>query len=164
MNVFMPLEEKMFNVKLIVFGSVLVFLLSLSCRKPKGNDKEIYQIVQNKLDFKYIRLGDFIPTNAASGHTQPFYRTRLNSIAWSVWNGQTPLSANTKFPEGSVIIKDLYEVTSGNPELYAVMEKKDGVWRWAEFNRKGKVVVSSEKGIDKCQGCHTTGIDFTRGL
>lgn len=54
------------------------------------------------------------------------------------------------WPDGSMIVKDGY--SGGDKGIVAVMEKTAGVWFFAEYDGKGKVLFSGRPKI--CVDCH----------
>lgn len=147
---------------------IICFLgLSISydaCRKPKGEDEILQKETETELGYKYIQDGNFIPRVSSSGHSQAFQRTRINEKGFTLFNTSGKLPQGSIFPDGTIIVKELYADKSGKPELFAVMKKIDGAWIWGEYNDNGKVVFSAEKDANTCTGCHSSGIDMTRGL
>lgn len=67
-----------------------------------------------------------------------------------------PLDA---WPEGSLIVKDAWNDEAGEDlQFTAAMEKREGVWFWAEYRDDDSVIV---EGLDepRCTGCHDVGDD-----
>jgi hypothetical protein len=56
----------------------------------------------------------------------------------------------TAWPEGSIIVKDIYSRRSLSH--VAAMEKRGGKWFWAEFDAEGEPIYSGEPAI--CLDCH----------
>ena len=72
-----------------------------------------------------------------------------------------PLGA-TAWPVGSIIVKDGY-AASGELELVAIMEKREGGWFWAEYDAdSGESEFSGKPAI--CLDCHESGSDFVRAF
>ena len=70
----------------------------------------------------------------------------------------------TRMPEGSVVVKELYEgsdCTAENVRSWVVMKKEQGVdpahadWYWQEVNAGGTIVVDGP--TEECSGCHEGG-------
>jgi hypothetical protein len=107
----------------------------------------------------YYQEGAILNPAPASPHST--FKLRFNEIAWSVLDETGELPAGSKFPEGSVIIKEVY--SSGSVALYAVM-KKNSVesnaaegWLWAEYLPNGQLGYSiGQKGLG-CTNCHSQG-------
>ena len=96
--------------------------------------------------------------NGSTAH-RPMVRVSLNTTAAAVLpNGR--LSPGTRFPNGSVIFKDV-RTNGGASTVYTVMYK-DGLnplasngWLWAEYSPTGSVVYSITNRGAACTGCHS---------
>ncbi len=95
------------------------------------------------------------PSTLLSGAAGPHgtFKLRFNAIAYAALteNGKLPLGK--KFPEGSLLVKDVY--SGGVLDLYAFMYKKSGSWLWAEIKPSGQVLYSVTKNPGVCTGCHS---------
>lgn len=107
-------------------------------------------------------------SNSASGHS-PFFKVRMNAKARSVLGADGKLPVGAVFPEGSIVVKDLYNTIGGARQLVAIMRKesanpyaKEG-WLWSELQADGGAYVSAkDKGV-LCAGCHSSNDrDFVR--
>jgi hypothetical protein len=107
-------------------------------------------------------------SNSTSGHS-PFFKVRMNAKARSVLGADGKLPVGSVFPEGSIVVKDLYNTVGGARQLVAIMRKesanpyaKEG-WLWAEMQADGGAYVSAkDKGV-LCTGCHSSNDrDFVR--
>ena len=67
----------------------------------------------------------------------------------------------TKWPEGSIIVKDGY-TDDGENNLVAIMEKRSDGWYWAEYDGDGTALYSGAPAI--CTDCHSSGSDFVRAF
>ena len=98
-----------------------------------------------------------------------FFKVRMNAKARSVLGADGKLPVGSVFPEGSIVVKDLYNTVGGARQLVAIMRKesanpyaKEG-WLWAEMQADGGAYVSAkDKGV-LCTGCHSSNDrDFVR--
>jgi hypothetical protein len=105
---------------------------------------------------------------AASPHGN--YKLRFNDIAWSALDGSGKLPSNASFPEGSLIVK---EVFSGDViTVFAVMKKSRNDfnaangWVWAEISPTGDAYFSVKQRGSGCVSCHgdTPNRDFVRSF
>lgn len=101
-------------------------------------------------------------TAPASESPHGSFRVRFNSIAAAALDTITgELPEGGTFPEGSLIVKDVYE--GGSLSLYAVMKKAahdplaGANWLWAEIHTDGAVAFSASKKGDGCISCHSSG-------
>ncbi len=118
---------------------------------PISSDAELFTLVTQK----EITSGTL---NGSSAH-HPLVRTSLNAPALdALQNGKLP--AGTKFPNGSVIFKDV-RTNSGTTVTYAVMYKNmdnrlaGNGWLWAEFNPNGSIGYSITNRGAGCTSCHS---------
>ncbi len=135
----------------------IVFLLLLACTKRQGKnptlaftDKALLDSCQQMHDY-YKNDPGLLLSGSAGPHGT--FKLRFNSIAKSALTDQGKLPANGSFPEGSLIIKDVYQ--GGKISLYALMYKRTGSWLWAEIEPGGSVHYSVNKNPSVCTGCHS---------
>ena len=110
-----------------------------------------------------------LPKSSGSGHAQPLLRTRYNTIAASVLDTNGKVIPDTIFPNGSAIVKELYD-DGATLAQYAVLFKKpshpyadaDG-WVWGYVRPDGEVREPARNKGAACRGCHSqeNNIDFT---
>ncbi len=96
-----------------------------------------------------------------AAHGSKLYKMMVNAKARNSMTDGGKLPVNGTFPDSSLVVKKLYN-TSSQVDFYAVMYKKDGAWKWAEFNANGTVVKSINSNSDNCTGCHGSDRDMIR--
>jgi hypothetical protein len=107
--------------------------------------------------FVYYREGNVIPSDNNPG-PHGFFKLRFNSKAVTALGPDGKLAENGRFPEGSVIVKELYLNSTLN--ILAVMKKapSDGHaeegWIWAEYHLDGRPAISLEEKGARCVFCH----------
>jgi len=150
---------------------IFIVLISLTnCKKEaSGEDKILFDKSISTSGFTYYKGSDAIlPSSNPSAHN-PFFRMRYNATALNAMtdNGKLPVGAS--FPDGSLIVKELYNAQTGALKLLAVMEKSSSNslsaenWLWAEYEPDGKVAYSIHKKGEGCTGCHSTDArDYNR--
>jgi hypothetical protein len=129
-----------------------------------SSDAELFALVTQAEPFAAYGLfpnADEITSgtlNGSSAH-HPLVRTSLNATALgALRNGRLP--AGAKFPNGSVIFKDV-RTNGGSTVTYAVMYKSSdnrlagNGWLWAEFNPNGTVGYSIMNRGGACTACHS---------
>jgi len=150
------------------------FILFLSqCKDEEeiavGPDKELFDEATAATGFSFYKNDTLVVASSqATGH-KPFMRVRFNAIAQAALDSTGKLPSGASFPNGSLIVKDLYDSQTGPIALYAIMKKDStnanaGVnWLWAEIGPDEKVAISvTDKGAI-CIGCHSTSSrDYTR--
>ena len=59
-----------------------------------------------------------------------------------------------KYPNGTVIVKSIRRGGSGLPAQVAVMRRRDGTWRYDEYELSGATYRNLGFSQSLCQGCH----------
>lgn len=156
----------------VVFISVAVGILATNaCKKEAtGTDKELYEMAKASSGFTWYNNSDaLLNKSAGSGHPQPFLRTRYNSVASSILDTAGKVQVGATFPEGSLIVKELYS-NSNTLARYAILYKMAASadadargWVWGYVNSDGTVAESSSKKGSACISCHlqANNIDYT---
>lgn len=144
-------------MKRIVMPCLLLVLVLVFCTKKQGKNPALAYTDSALLDScnaenLYYYKDD--PTLVLSGKAGPHgtFKLRFNSIAYKALTDNGNLPQNGSFPEGSLIVKDIYQ--GGSVSLYALMYKKSGSWLWAEIEPGGSVHYSVNKNPSTCTGCH----------
>ncbi|MEZ5173517.1 MAG: cytochrome P460 family protein [Bacteroidia bacterium] len=154
----------------------IVIILSLfslySCKHEakEGIEHEMFEAGRKSEGFTWYKFSSqILPSSDFSGHSDPEQRTRYNSTAASMLDADGKVMEGISFPEGSLIVKELYK-NNGNLNTYAMMYKKptaaeadEAGWVWGYFDKKGDVrAPASEKGA-QCRSCHNQNgsIDFS---
>lgn len=96
--------------------------------------------------------------NGSEAH-RPIVRTSLNARAMSALQmGRLP--AGSRFPDGSVVLKEIKPSAVGPATTYAVMYRDasnrfaSNGWVWAEFSPSGSVQYASSNRGAACTSCH----------
>ncbi len=159
------------NQILLSAFAISVLSLTLSnCKKPTPEDEVQYNKAVSTTGFTYYQNSNtYLPSSSASGHGEPYFRVRFNQIAYTALTDSGRLPAGSVFPEGSLVVKELYDNTNGALKLIAIMEKTASNslaangWLWSEYKADGKLVVSVNDKGKACTGCHSTNDrDYTR--
>ncbi len=151
----------MMRKHLILFGSigVLSLLITLySCTKAKGinpdlafKDYALLDSCKNEAAFTYYKNdpNTIYPGNNNSHGT---FKLKFNKIAYPALTDNGKLPLGKKFPDGSMIVKEV--VSGASLNFYALMYKRKGSWLWAEIKANGEVLYSVEKDPSLCISCH----------
>ena len=148
----------------IILVSIIAIAASFQACKHEvdgaATDKILFNEARATDLIYYLNTPDITAPAGQSPHGD--FRVRFNSIAAAALDtitGELPVGAT--FPEGSLIVKDVYE--SGSLSLYAIMKKAThdplagASWLWAEVHTDGAVVFSASKKGDGCISCHSSG-------
>jgi hypothetical protein len=151
----------------------VIFLSVLSCEKDEttSTDEELYYMaIDEEQSFTWYKNSNILLNNSGeSGHSQPYFRTRYNSIAAEMLDENGKVLEGADFPEGSLIVKELIGEDE-DIEFYAILYKKsdhkyadvDG-WVWGYVEADGAVRQSASNKGSGCIVCHsqTGNIDHT---
>ena len=136
-------------------NSLLLFLITgllfCSCSKTKiakEIDRKLFDMSESTSGFLWYNNTDAILNKSSgSGHPQPFLRTRFNSIASEYLDSNGRIIEGTIFPEGSLIVKELYD-DKNKIGRYAVLYKDSedensdpNGWVWGYINADRSVAV-----------------------
>ena len=143
--------------------TVIVFTL-VTCKRDKASkqdDENLYNETASASGFIFYKDDPTVQTSSPQSAHNPFFRVRFNQTAYAALTDSGRLPIGGSFPEGSIVVKELYDSQSGSLALLAVMKKTSSSysangWEWAEYEPGGDVKYSlSEKGSG-CTGCHGT--------
>lgn len=157
---------------LIVFLHIFLFIGFISCNKEKTNtpfDPELFEMATETEGFTwFMNSGDLLNRSSGSGHSEPYLRTRYNSIASTQLDLDGKIQPGAVFPEGSLVVKELFS-TSTTLGGYAILFKDSDNenadsrgWVWGYTDASGVVrEPASEKG-KSCISCHlqSENIDY----
>jgi len=145
------------RIAITVFSGIASLCVFYSCTKDRGinpdlafSDRALYDSCRNVSAFSYYKND---PAAVYSGVHGPHgaFKLRFNKKAYAALTDNGKLPATKKFPDGSLIVKDIQ--SSGQ---YALMYKKNGSWLWAEINADGSVAFSTTKEPGAtCISCHS---------
>jgi hypothetical protein len=128
----------------------------------EGTDQELFSMAKETAGFTwYKNSNSLLSKSAGSGHPQPFLKTRYNSIAASKLTSAGKIQSGASFPEGSLIVKELYE-NATTLDRYAILYKKSTSpdadakgWVWGYINANGTVSISANQKGQACISCHS---------
>lgn len=147
----------------------MALVILQACRNDKveaGYDEALYDEVSESGGYTYFQNGMLLPGISPSPHGA--FKLRFNAIAQSVLDTTGKIPIGTKFPDGAVLVKEVYTGTSIS--LLVVMKKSSNHasaangWLWAEYTTDGSADYSVSKKGEACIGCHNgaPNRDFTR--
>jgi len=148
----------------ILFACMVFSIAFSSCNKEEEadmTDKELFDMAKVTVGSTWYKNSSaLLNKSAGSGHSQPFLRTRYDDIASLKLSSNGKIIAGSSFPEGSLIVKELYTDAS-TLDQYAILYKQTGHknadakgWVWGYMKADGTVLYpSSNKGAD-CNSCH----------
>jgi hypothetical protein len=134
-------------------------------------DTALFNWISSETGFTYYKNDSTIlPASEETERAHDdFMRVRLNRKAISVLDFNNKLPAGVKFPDSSIIVKEIYSNKNNtSPDLLALMVKLKGAdnsgkdWLWAEYRPGGEVEYSVTKKGKVCVKCHATGDDYVR--
>ena len=153
----------------IFFFSVLCISIASGCKKEQsindvGNttDKILYDLSKSNTGFTWFKKSDaLLSKSSGSAHPQSFLRTKYNAIAASKLDASGKIMSGATFPEGSLVVKELYE-NSTTLTRYAILYKKSDSpdadakgWVWGYTNSDGGVAEAASNKGRSCISCHS---------
>jgi hypothetical protein len=148
----------------LIYTIVLVSstVMLTHCKKEvTGADKTLFEKSNTTTGFTFYKNDNSIlPTSNQGGHNKPF-RVRFNAIAQAALTDNGKLPAGGSFPEGSLIVKEVYDANGNSVQILAVMEKAttnssaSAGWLWAEYSPDGKEIISVADKGQACISCHS---------
>jgi hypothetical protein len=155
------------NKKLLktINACLLGVCLLTSCKKDKvlaGTDKELFDMAKTTAGFVWYKNSSaLLDKSGGSGHPQPFLKTRYNAIAATQLDTTGKIIAGSTFPEGSLIVKELYD-NATKLGRYAILYKKSASedadsngWIWGYIDADGSVAVPASQKGTSCINCHS---------
>lgn len=154
---------------------LLLMLTFFSCSYDKGetvslSDAALLDLIKSPAGYTYYKNNtDTLLSDPSSPHDR-YARIRFNSIAAAAMNNDLSNLGGSRFPDGSIIVKELYPRSGGNLSLWAAMFKTSvdnntgGGWVWGEYRLNGDILFStSQKGVG-CISCHSAAgnVDLVR--
>lgn len=164
-------------ITLLAFLSLVSAVCISACKKsdnddtdPLSTDAFLYQRALETSGFTWYKNSDaLLQSSSLSGHAEDFLRTRYNDTAATKLASDGTVMSGITFPEGSLIVKELY-TNNTDISTYAILYKKsnhtdadaDG-WVWGYLNADGSVKSAASNKGSSCRGCHgqSGSIDFT---
>jgi hypothetical protein len=151
----------------------MVFLFSCSTKKDEGvavSDASLFNIAQTVSSFSYYKNRlDTLLSDPSSPHGG-YMRVRFNQKAMSVMNDSASRIIAPTFPDGSMVVKEVYDFPGGPLLELAIMYKVDGAsnssggWIWNEMLPDGTIEYSAANNGAQCIDCHrnSNNLDLIR--
>lgn len=139
--------------------AVSIIGFSSCSKKDDDSDNVLYSEINSATYTYYVGTPTPLPSSGNSPHG--FVRVKYNSTAFAALDTSGKLPAGASFPEGSLIVKDVYSSANGDLTTYAVMKKSPSSknagsgYLWAEYKADGSNIFSTGKKGDGCIGCHS---------
>lgn len=139
-----------------------VTITPVETTETKTSDQLLFEKAKSVVDFTWFEKADSLyKKSSGSGHGQPFFKTRFNAIAATKLTSNGRIVPDANFPEGSLIVKELYK-DSLTLDLYAILYKDSKNvdadakgWVWGYIRPDGNVAVSATKKGISCISCHS---------
>jgi hypothetical protein len=146
-------------ILLIAIGTV--FFVACEKKADAVVQQSLFEQISNAAKYSFYKNDSSVLPSAPQSAHNAFFRVRFNSIAAAALTESGKLPVNGSFPEGSIIVKDLYNQQNGNIVLYSVLKKESGNansntgWLWAEYDTSGKEIYAIVSKGDGCVNCHS---------
>jgi hypothetical protein len=160
------------HVNLLAIASV--FVLSSCFKNDKTfskTDYELFKMAEKKEGFVWYKNSEeFLDKSTGTGHSNPLLRTRYNAIAATMLDGNGRIMEGVNFPEGSLIVKELYDADK-KLERYAILYKNAtspdadaNGWVWGYINSNNTTATAAPASLKgkSCVSCHSqeNNIDY----
>jgi hypothetical protein len=155
-----------------LFKLFFIVISLFACKKKETSSPttlSLFEMSKNSEGFTwYKKTSEYLKKSTGTGHSQPYMRTRYNSIASEMLDSLGKINSSAKFPEGSLIVKELMD-EDYTIERYAILYKdtknKDADtkgWVWGYINKDGTEAFPTANKGTSCIGCHsqTENIDY----
>jgi len=149
------------------FGIILISLMLIvitNCKKDEiasGTDKDLFSMAKETTGFVwYKNTSTLLPKSDLSGHSEAFLRTRFNSTASAMLDANGKVQTAITFPEGSLIVKELYSSQTTLSKYAILYKKSDHIdadangWVWGYLQANGTVVEPASNKGSACISCH----------
>ncbi|MFQ3597560.1 MAG: cytochrome P460 family protein [Chloroherpetonaceae bacterium] len=146
-----------------------LLLLTAACSESDSLMQEHAKTYTDSELFSLARAGDFtfyknnpdtLPFTVGGGGHGGFIRVKFNPIASAVLTDSGKLPLNSTFPNGSLVVKEIYNNRGDSLTFLAVMLKNSAAtnaaqnWVWGEYYADGRVLWPVNRGAD-CVPCHS---------
>lgn len=167
---FLPTNLKKAIMKLTVALLLSLTTIVVACKKESVQETSKTMVEPTPLFEEITTLSNYtfyqgdssiVPSSPQSAHNA-FFRVRFNAIAAAALTDNGKLPVNGTFPEGSIIVKDLYNSQTGNVVLYSVLKKDSSSmnstngWLWVEYEANGNMIYKITNKGNGCVSCHST--------
>ena len=143
---------------------LLVVVASAGCKHEPASsalDSELLELARASDGHVWYRFSDsLLPRSPLTGHGEAFLRTRYDPTAAALLDSTGKVLPDTTFPEGALIVKELWEDQS-TLGTFAVLLKRPSDpaadangWVWGYIRANGEVRNSALDKGSACRGCH----------
>ena len=141
-----------------------LFSCSNDNQETDSTDRDLYEMAKQTTGFHWYRNSDGLEAGTdslGSQHGFPYFRARFNTEAATQLNESGKVKEGATFPEGSLIVKELYNADE-SLGVYAVRLKMAGHtdsdpkgWVWGYINADGSVREPASNKGNACITCHS---------
>jgi hypothetical protein len=149
------------NFVLPLFLTAVSLITFSRCnKKTTDEDKTLFSKAMNADLTYYKNDSSYLGTTPASGHAPAYFRVKYNAIAAAALSDSGKLPIGGAFPDGSIVVKELYDTPHGPVQLIAIIQKSTGNslaganWLWGEYYVDGSPGISITRKGAQCTGCH----------
>jgi len=128
-------------------------------RAKTYTDSELFSLAQTGTFSFYKNNSDTLLFTPNGGGHGGFIRVKFNPIANAALTDNGKLPLNSTFPNGSLVVKEIYNNRGDTLAFLAVMLKEPTAtnaaegWVWGEYYADGRVLWTVNRGAD-CVPCH----------
>ncbi len=148
---------------------IVVSMLMSACSESESLTEERAKTYTDSELFSLARAGEFtfyknnpdtLPFTVGGGGHGGFIRVKFNPIASAALTDGGKLPLHSTFPNGSLVVKEIYNNSGDTLVFLAVMLKNSAAtnaaqnWVWGEYDADGRVLWTVNRGAD-CVPCHS---------
>lgn len=159
----------------IIIAVIVCFICIAACKKDSGadtntpaptptvvlNTDSLLFAKSTEPGFTWYRQNDSIKRSSTASAHSKYFRVRFNAIAQTALTDNGRLPQGSSFPQGSLVVKELYDTTTTPLKLVAIMYKDSthslavNGWVWLELKGDGGMYISATEKGAQCIGCHS---------
>ncbi|MES2558572.1 MAG: cytochrome P460 family protein [Bacteroidota bacterium] len=155
----------------IILLAAIFSICAVACKKdadpksgtptPQVNMDSLLYAKSKEPGFGWYQQNDVIKRSSTASSHSKYFRVRFNSVALVALTDSGRLPKGGAFPQGSLVVKELFDSTTA-PLKYLAMMYKDpnnslavNGWVWLELKGDGGNYISATEKGAQCFGCHS---------
>lgn len=157
----------------IILAAIVFFVCIGSCKKDNSsevittptpivvpNTDSLLYAKSKESGYVWYQQNDSIKRSSTASAHSKYFRVRFNGIAQAALTDNGRLPQGATFPQGSFVVKELYDSATAPLKLLAMMYKDStnslavNGWVWLELKGDGGQYISATEKGAQCIGCH----------
>jgi hypothetical protein len=157
---------------LFLLGVSVLLLTFSQCKKTAiatDTDQQLVSAAKATTGLTYYKNDSTIVHSSPQSAHNAYFRVKYNAIAIAALTDSGKLPVGGTFPEGSLVVKELYNSPTGALLNLAIFKKASGDanaeagWLWGEYGVDGTVKHGITQKGNGCISCHSADArDYNR--